>query len=203
MFLGILSILIGYLLGSIPTAYIVTKISKGVDIRKIDVGNVGASATFRQVGLLGGAIVAIVDIGKGAASVAIAHFGFQTLEPWVLAAGFAAFVGHCYPVYIGFKGGQGTATLIGTLFVLSPLATAIMLLLLIIALIKVHRVFPSIIVVSPLLLPVIWLITGSLNVLIYCIVIMAIMIFRNLRGIKTEYQRLKNYLHTHNRKNEK
>lgn len=189
MLFSVFSVIVAYLLGSIPTAYIVTRMSKGVDIRNIDVGNVGASAAFRQVGLLAGAIVAIVDIGKGAAAVAIAHYGFQISEPWVLAAGFAAFLGHCFPVYIGFRGGQGTATLIGVFLILTPLVMAIMLLILAVTLIFVHRVFPSIIIVSPILPILIWFLTGSISILILELVIMAVMIYRNRKGISVEAQK--------------
>ena len=88
MLLGLTSILIGYLLGSIPTAYLVTRWYKGVDIRDIDVGNVGAGAVFRTCGKRAGAIVAAVDIGKGAATILIAQ-ALQLTEFWVLGAGFA------------------------------------------------------------------------------------------------------------------
>lgn len=69
--IGLAAVTIGYLLGSIPFAYIVTRLAKGADIRKIDTGNVGAGAVFRQVGIWGGAITAIGDTAKGSAAVII------------------------------------------------------------------------------------------------------------------------------------
>ena len=89
----IATLIIAYLLGSIPTAYIVARVRRGIDTRNVDVGNVGAGATFRQIGFLEGLIVLIVDIGKGAAAILIAQaLGLDSI--WVYAAGFAALLGH-------------------------------------------------------------------------------------------------------------
>ena len=203
MLFPILSLVTAYLLGSIPTAYIVTMIKKNVDIRNIDVGNVGASAAYRQAGLLAGTIVAVVDIGKGAAAVAIAHFGFQVSDLWVLASALAVFLGHCFPIYIGFRGGQGTATVIGIFSVLTPHVMAIIILLLAITLFFVRRVFPSIIIVSPLLPTLVWFLTGSTSILILTILIMSIMIYRNRHGIVVEANKVRNKINLPNKTNKR
>lgn len=120
--LGVAVVIIGYLLGSIPFAYIVTRLSKGVDIRRVDTGNVGAATTLRGVGIWQGIVVLLCDIAKGAAAVFIAQvLGLSLI--WVMAAGLAAFLGHNFPVYLGFKGGHGAATTIGIFLVLAPLET--------------------------------------------------------------------------------
>jgi acyl phosphate:glycerol-3-phosphate acyltransferase len=188
MLLGSTSIIIGYLLGSIPTAYLVTRWYKGVDIRDIDVGNVGAGAVFRTCGKKAGAIVAAVDIGKGAATILIAQ-ALQLTELWVLGAGFAAIVGHSYPVFIGFKGGQGAATIIGEFMVLATIAMSITLIPLAIILFSKPKVFTkrfffAIFIASPLLPVLIWIFGGSIWLIIYSVVAILCVVLRNLNRKK-------------------
>ena len=121
---GVIAIIIGYLLGSIPLAYIITRLATGKDIRQLGGGNVGARNVFREVGLAAGIAVGIFDIAKGAAAVAIAHrlLNVPLYEPqlFVLLAGIAAVAGHIWPIYLKFSGGNGLATTIGTLIILMP-----------------------------------------------------------------------------------
>lgn len=180
--LGVAAIIIGYLLGSIPFAYIVTKLARGADIRKIDTGNVGAGAVFRQVGIWGGAITAIGDIAKGTAAVLVARALDLSLS-WVLSAGIAAWVGHMYPVYLKFKGGQGVATIIGVFLVLTPKAIGINLLLLGIALLLVRHLAMSIFLSSPFLPLFTWLFYGSIWLTLYALAIVFVVIYRNRHGI--------------------
>ncbi len=115
---GVISIIIAYLLGSIPAAYIVTRLATGKDIRKLGGGNVGARNVFREVGLRTAVPVAIFDVGKGAAAVAIAVFLLDASEYFVLAAGLAAVAGHMWSIYLKFGGGNGLSATIGVLSVL-------------------------------------------------------------------------------------
>ncbi len=184
MWLGIASVLIGYLLGSIPSAYIVTKLRKGVDIREVDAtGNVGAASVFRQVGLWEGAVVSAADIAKGTAAILIAQL-LGVSEPWVLATGFAAVLGHSYPVYIGFRGGQGIATLIGIFAVLAPLATAVILVLMGIVLLLIRRIFLMVCIVGPLLPLSVWIFHGSALLILYSLAIVLFLVIRNRRGFQ-------------------
>ena len=183
MFAEIASIVIGYLLGSIPTAYIITRFRKGVDIRKVDVGNVGAASVIRQVGLIEGLIVALVDMAKGAGTIFIAQ-ALGVSYYWVLAAGFAALIGHIYPAYIRFKGGQGIATIIGIFFALAPEATAVLLVLMAIMLLIVHRIFFMNIMASPFLPLFMWLFERSLTLVIYSLAIVIFVGYRNRHGFK-------------------
>jgi glycerol-3-phosphate acyltransferase PlsY len=114
-----LAIIIGYLLGSIPFAYIIGRLKKGVDIRDVGGGNVGALNTYREIGPLYGLGVLAADIIKGALSVWVATWLGLALE-WICVAGFAAVIGHNWPVFIKFKGGMGAATVIGVLAALTP-----------------------------------------------------------------------------------
>lgn len=113
------AIVIGYLLGSIPFAYIIARLKKGVDIRKVGGGNVGALNTYREIGPVYGLGVLAADIIKGALAVLVAKWLDVSL-PWVCVAGFAAVVGHNWPVFIKFRGGKGAATVIGVLVALTP-----------------------------------------------------------------------------------
>ena len=118
---GIIAIVIGYLLGSIPSAYIAARLATGKDIRQMGVGNVGGLNTYREVGLWPAVAVAIVDIGKGTAAVAIAYWLLDLSPVFVLAAGLAAIVGHMWMVFLKFSGGRGMGTTVGALAILMPL----------------------------------------------------------------------------------
>ncbi len=120
----ITAIVIGYLLGSIPFAYIAGSLKKGVDIRQVGTGNMGAANVMRQVGTVIGYAVFIADITKGLVTVFIAQWLGLSLT-WVLVTGFAAVAGHNWPVFLGFRGGRGGATSIGVFLALVPLEFAI------------------------------------------------------------------------------
>lgn len=120
---GLFVVLLCYLLGSLPTALLVSRAVAGVDIREIGDGNMGARNVTRTLGWGPGAFVATVDFSKGAAAVLIARY--LTLSPtWQLAAGISAVIGHDFPIWVGFRGGQGMASTLGSLFVLLPQETA-------------------------------------------------------------------------------
>jgi glycerol-3-phosphate acyltransferase PlsY len=113
-----LAIIIGYLLGSIPSAFLATHLATGADIRRLGGGNVGGLNVFREIGLWPALTVGLVDIGKGAAAVAIAEWGLKVPETYVLLAGLAAVVGHNWMVWLKFSGGKGMGAAIGALITL-------------------------------------------------------------------------------------
>jgi len=117
---NILAIVIGYLLGSVPTAYILTRLVTGKDIRTLGGGNVGGLNVYREVGLLPAFLVGLLDLAKGAAAVAIAHWLLEVSLPFVLAAALAAVAGHNWMLFLKFTGGKGMASAIGALAVLFP-----------------------------------------------------------------------------------
>ena len=189
MLLNLSVIVIGYLLGSIPSAYIMVKLKKGVDIREVDVGNMGAGATFRQIGIWEGAVVLIADAAKGAAAIIIAQ-ALGVSELWVLGAGLASILGHSFPAYIGFRGGQGVATIIGIFFVLAPEAMAITFLLIgAILFTRPHlffqRIFFGVVCASPALPILIWLFGGSMTLILYSAAVVLFVAYRNRRRLKT------------------
>ena len=115
---GVISVVIAYLIGSIPAAYLVTRLVKGGDVRQMGGGNVGARNVFREVGRVAGVAVGLFDVGKGAAAVAIAQWLLGVSPLFLLAAGLAVVVGHIWSIYLKFTGGNGLATALGVLSVL-------------------------------------------------------------------------------------
>ncbi len=116
-----LALLGSYLLGSIPTALIVSRL-KGVDVRAIGDGNMGARNISRTLGPRLGTIVALVDVLKGVAAVLLAQV-LHLPSAWQMMAAATAVVGHDFPIFAGFQGGQGLATTVGTMLVLFPEVT--------------------------------------------------------------------------------
>jgi len=181
--LGIVSVIIGYLLGSIPTAYIMSRRRKGLDIRKVGSRNMGAANVMRQIGAHEGVVVGIVDVAKGAGAVLIART-LNIPELWVFGAGFAALLGHNFPVFAGFRGGRGSATVIGIFLVLFPIATLVTLVVVAIPFFATRK-FGGAIIVGFALLPLfIWLLGGSLWLLRYALAIDLFMLIRNLPDIR-------------------
>jgi len=119
----LLVVSIGYLAGSIPFAFLAGRYFRGVDIRRIGSGNVGAANVLRSTGALTAVVVMLLDAAKGAGAVLFV----QWLAPGdaaPAAAGIAAVVGHVYPIWLRFRGGKGVATAAGAFAVLTPLALA-------------------------------------------------------------------------------
>jgi len=117
-------VVVGYLLGSVPFAYIAARLGRGIDIRRAGSGNVGATNVLRAAGVWPAVATTVLDAGKGAAAawLGLAGGGGSGLAA---ASGAAAVVGHVFPVWLGFKGGKGVATTFGAFAVLAPLATAL------------------------------------------------------------------------------
>ena len=121
-FLTILIVFIlGYFLGSIPTAYIATRLKTGKDIRKLGGGNVGGLNTFKEVGRGTAIIVTLIDMCKGAAVAAITHWILNLDKPYVLIAVMAAVIGHNWMVWLKFSGGKGMGLIAGTLLIIMPI----------------------------------------------------------------------------------
>jgi glycerol-3-phosphate acyltransferase PlsY len=115
------SVLIAYLIGSIPFALLLARRWGARDLHRIGSGNIGAANVLRASGIKAGVLVAILDVAKGAAGVAAA--GALTGQGSVPAiAGCAAVVGHVYPVWLRFRGGKGVATACGVFSMLAPIA---------------------------------------------------------------------------------
>ncbi len=109
------AILFGYAVGSLPIGYLVAQGARGVDLRRVGSGNVGATNVYRAAGPATAIAVMVADMAKGAAAVLLAGGGVDAV-----AAGVAAVVGHIYPVWLKFRGGKGVATASGVFGVLTP-----------------------------------------------------------------------------------
>jgi glycerol-3-phosphate acyltransferase PlsY len=128
----VLSIIIAYLLGSIPFAYIIGRL-RGLDVRQVGDRNVGTFNVFRHAGMSAGIATLVADVGKGALAIVVAKL-LSVPELVVFSTGVAAVIGHNWPVFLRFRGGRGLAVVIGALLALLPIemliATAISLVVL-------------------------------------------------------------------------
>jgi acyl phosphate:glycerol-3-phosphate acyltransferase len=115
------TIVAAYLIGSIPFALITARRWGAIDLRQMGSGNLGAANVMRATGITAGALVAALDMAKGAASVWLAgRLSGAPAAPAV--AGLAAIIGHIYPIWLRFRGGKGVATACGAFAVLAPAA---------------------------------------------------------------------------------
>ena len=112
----------GYLCGSIPFGLLLGKLFGAADVRKAGSGNIGATNVARTVGPVAGILTLLLDAAKGAAPVWLAHHYFPDHATFQIFAGLGALAGHCFPVWLKFRGGKGVATAAGVFLVLCPLA---------------------------------------------------------------------------------
>jgi glycerol-3-phosphate acyltransferase PlsY len=121
-----LLICLAYVIGSIPTAVIVSRTFFGIDIRDYGSGNMGATNTFRVLGQRYGSLVMVVDILKGMAATGLYHFlPYYLTNEWdrtnfMIGLGLAAVLGHVFPLFAQFRGGKGVATLFGMVLAVQP-----------------------------------------------------------------------------------
>ena len=149
-------ILFGYLLGTIPFGLILTRMAGLGDVRKIGSGNIGATNVLRTGNRKLAAATLLLDALKGTAAAAIAsRWGIEA----GIAAGFAAFLGHLYPVWLGFKGGKGIATYIGVLLGLVPVMVVVFAAVWLV-MAKISRYSSLSALVATLVVPVVLLVSG-------------------------------------------
>ncbi len=137
-----LMVILGYLLGSIPTSYIAGRIVTGRDIRRLGDENAGAANAYRELGRNAGIIVFLIDAAKGSAVILMAMAAGME-QAVILTAGLAAVIGHNWPVFLGFRGGRGVSTTLGILLVLVTIPMLILALPTLLILIIKRNVTPS------------------------------------------------------------
>jgi glycerol-3-phosphate acyltransferase PlsY len=116
---GTVVVVLGYLIGSFPTGYVLARVVVGADLRAVGSGGTGATNARRVLGSRWGVAIAVIDLVKGILAVAIARvLGADDLA--VALAGVAVVAGHCWPVWLGFRGGKGVATGAGAAIAMSP-----------------------------------------------------------------------------------
>jgi len=162
-----LAIVAGYLLGSVPTGYLVGR-SRGVDVRAVGSGSMGATNVFRAVGGKLASFVLIVDVLKGLAAVLLGSA--LAGEPWGILAGAAAMVGHTFPVWLRFKGGKGVATGLGVIFGALPLAAPIIIPIWLVVVITTRFVSLASICAAIMLAPTAWTFGASRAETIFAVV---------------------------------
>jgi glycerol-3-phosphate acyltransferase PlsY len=113
----ILTAALAYLLGSVPFGIVMARLFGLGDLRKIGSGNIGATNVLRTGNKLAAFLTLVLDAGKGGIAVLVARAALG--DDAAQVGGFAAFLGHCFPIYLGFRGGKGVATWLGTLFALA------------------------------------------------------------------------------------
>ncbi len=115
----LIGLLISYLLGSIPMGLLLTKLTGKGDLRKVGSGNIGATNVMRVGGLRMAGLVWLLDMLKAVLAVWLGNYiAGGTFGAW---CGFVAIVGHCYPIWLRFKGGKGISSLFGVMLAVSPL----------------------------------------------------------------------------------
>lgn len=177
-------LLVAYLVGAIPCGVILTRLFGGGDIRAAGSGNIGATNVYRVAGKKLGLLTLLGDALKGAIPVGFAKFGLFFPEWGVAAVAVAAFLGHCYPVYLGFKGGKGVATALGIYLVLSPLAVLIALFCFLGILYKSRFVSLGSIIAAALLPFLVLFINRSNELLAASLVISILVILRHTANIR-------------------
>jgi acyl phosphate:glycerol-3-phosphate acyltransferase len=186
-------LLIAYLLGSIPTSVWIGKAFYNIDVREFGSGNAGATNTFRVLGKTAGIPVLAIDILKGTVAVALSWLsGFETgtngFINLQLALGVAALIGHIFPVFAGFRGGKGVATILGVVICIAPLACSIALLIFLVMLFSTRIVSLSSMVAGVCFPVILNLILGNENrILIVFSILVALMLLithrKNIRRL--------------------
>jgi glycerol-3-phosphate acyltransferase PlsY len=177
---AILSLALGYLLGSIPWGLVLTRAAGLGDIRAIGSGNIGATNVLRTGSKGAAAATLLLDGGKGALAVLLARA--LTGEDAGQVAGAAAFLGHCFPVWLGFKGGKGVATFLGILLAahwpLGLLACALWA-----ATAALARISSLAALVAAALSPLAALLLGRADLVLLCLLLAAVILLRHRSNV--------------------
>lgn len=186
-----LLVLIAYLLGSIPTSVWIGKAFYNIDVREFGSGNAGATNTFRVLGKNAGIPVLIIDILKGTLAVALAYFsGFEINSTEFinlqLGLGIAALIGHIFPVFAGFRGGKGVATILGIVICILPLASSLALIVFLVVLFSTRIVSLSSMLAGVSFPLVLNFLLGNQNpvLTVFSIVVAALLIVTHRKNIK-------------------
>ncbi len=179
----IILVVFAYLIGSIPTGLLLAKAFGGVDIRETGSGNIGATNVYRTLGRKVGLMTLIGDCLKGVVPV-VAAIAAGVAAPWVALAGLAAFLGHVYTVFLGFKGGKGVATALGVFLAISPLVVPAAMAVFALVLYKWRYVSLASITAAAVVPSLTALIYRSPDIVMMSLLIAAVVIYRHRENIK-------------------
>jgi len=184
-------IIIAYLIGSVPTSVWIGKRFYGIDVREFGSGNAGATNTFRVLGKKAGIPVLIIDILKGSLAVALAYFSTFTINSYnfinlQLGLGVAALCGHIFPIFAGFRGGKGVASILGIVICILPLASMFSLLVFLIALFSFRIVSLSSMLAGVAFPIILYFVLGNTNPILtsFSIVVATLLIITHRKNIK-------------------
>jgi len=181
--------ILGYLCGSLPFAIWVTRLVKGVDVRDSGSGHATTTNTIRQAGFLPGALVFILDVTKGFAPTWLAlHYAPAAWIPPLTAA--LAVIGHCWPVFAGFRGGMGLAPANGAMMAAAPIVILITYALLIALTLLMRHSARASVVTGVLFAPLLWLVGFRGAVIWIALVVGLVIAFRFLSDWNRKYREL-------------
>jgi glycerol-3-phosphate acyltransferase PlsY len=188
----ILTLIIAYLLGSVPTAVWVGQLFHGIDVREHGSGNAGATNTFRVLGYRAGVPVLLIDVFKGWLAVNLIHIfiepgqSSEELFHLQLRLGVCALIGHIFPVFAGFRGGKGVATLLGIVLALNPQAALMSIGVFLFVFLSTRYVSLSSIIAS-LFFPVVVMainITEQPSMVVFALIISVIVVITHQKNIE-------------------
>lgn len=178
----LLFIFAAYLLGSIPTGLLLAK-AAGVDIRTSGSGNIGATNVYRTLGRTVGIMTLVGDCLKGVIPVvAASYFGLSDI--WLAAVGLAAFLGHTYTIFLGFKGGKGVATALGVFLAVSPAAVGLTLLIFVVVVLRWRFISLGSIVAAMLMPGMVAVFDSRPSVVVMSVIIATLVVWKHLENIK-------------------
>jgi glycerol-3-phosphate acyltransferase PlsY len=181
--INILLVICAYLVGSIPTGLLLAKAFGGVDIRSTGSGNIGATNVYRTMGPKIGIMTLLGDCLKGVIPIVIAK-SLGLPVAWIALIGLAAFLGHVYTVFLGFKGGKGVATALGVFLAASPLAVLVALAIFSLVLYKWRYVSLASITATAIMPSLVALIDRKPVMVLMTLVIAAVVILKHRENIK-------------------
>ncbi len=173
-----------YLIGAIPTGVILTRLVGSEDIRNAGSGNIGATNVYRVAGRKLGIITLVGDCLKGVIPVLLAQQLFSLSEMGIALIALSAFSGHCYPIYLGFKGGKGVATALGIILVISPLSILSVLLVFVLVLWKWRYISLASITAAATVPLLVLLCEGSVTLFVATLLIAALIIWKHSANIE-------------------
>lgn len=183
MSLEILILPAAYLLGSIPTGLLLARAFGGIDIRATGSGNIGATNVYRTLGKKVGVLTLVGDCLKGLLPVVVARLlGLDDM--WVAGAGVAAFIGHVFSLFLGFKGGKGVATALGVFLGTSPLSILLALAVFVLVLWKWRYVSLASIAAAVVLPPIVTLVNGKPLVIAMTAFIALLVVYKHRENIQ-------------------
>ncbi|PLX77403.1 MAG: acyl-phosphate glycerol 3-phosphate acyltransferase [Desulfuromonas sp.] len=179
----IITLIASYLIGAIPSGVVLTKLTGAGDVRKSGSGNIGATNVYRTAGRKLGILTLVGDIVKGVLPIVYATAIAEMSPEQTAMIACATFLGHLYPVYLGFKGGKGVATALGIYLVLSPLSVLYAGILFVLLVWIWRYVSLGSILAAALVPPLVYFIEQSIPLLIASLFISLMVIWRHRENI--------------------